>query len=140
MSSDPSEVYADIINLPHHRSKRREPMPLADRAAQFSAFAALSAHGEAIRETARHTDHAQELTESARAALDSTLRYLLQHPEQEARITWFEPDARKAGGSYRTAIARLRRVDAVQRCLLLVDGRCIPLGAISELQPLGENP
>lgn len=36
-----SDRYDDIINLPHHVSKIRKPMPLAARAAQFAPFAAL---------------------------------------------------------------------------------------------------
>lgn len=34
--------YDDIIHLPHHVSEKRVPMPIADRAAQFAPFAALS--------------------------------------------------------------------------------------------------
>jgi hypothetical protein len=45
--------YDDIIHLPHHVSTAHPPMPLSDRAAQFSPFAALTGHEEAIRETAR---------------------------------------------------------------------------------------
>lgn len=134
MTHDPSDPYADIIHLPHHRSKRHEPMPRAERAAQFSAFAALSGHGEAIRETARLTDCAPELTESARAALDDTLQQLLLRPESMVQITWFEPDTRKAGGAYRTTTTRLRRVEPQRRCLILADGNRIPLDAITELQ------
>ena len=37
-----SERYEDIIHLPRHVSAKRLPMPLTDRAAQFSPFAALS--------------------------------------------------------------------------------------------------
>ena len=43
--------YADIINLPHHVSKTRPQMPIADRAAQFSPFAALTGYDSAIEET-----------------------------------------------------------------------------------------
>ncbi len=43
-------IYADIINLPPPRSKRHTPMSMHDRAAQFSSFAALDTHDEAIRE------------------------------------------------------------------------------------------
>ena len=108
-------------------------MPREDRAAQFSSFAALTAHGEAISETERLTDARQELAESAEAELDAALRELARNPECEARITWFEPDARKAGGSYRTITARLRRVDSVCRCLILADGTAIPLNDILEM-------
>ncbi|MBR2215559.1 MAG: hypothetical protein IJ849_07365 [Selenomonadaceae bacterium] len=42
--------YADVINLPHHVSRWHPPMPLNKRAAQFSPFAAVSGHEEAIQE------------------------------------------------------------------------------------------
>ena len=45
--------YDDIINLPHHVSDKHPQMPLIDRAAQFSPFAALTGHTDAIRETER---------------------------------------------------------------------------------------
>lgn len=45
--------YEDIINLPHHVSKKHPQMSMHDRAAQFAPFAALSGHSEAIEETTR---------------------------------------------------------------------------------------
>ncbi len=56
--------YADIIDLPHHVSVVHPPMSLADRAAQFSPFSALTGLDEAMDETASdalakalHEDH-----------------------------------------------------------------------------------
>lgn len=46
-----SDKYDDIINLPRPESKYPR-MPRANRAAQFSPFAALTGHEEAIRKTA----------------------------------------------------------------------------------------
>lgn len=46
-----SNKYDDIINLPRPESKYPR-MPRSNRAAQFSPFAALTGHEEAIRETA----------------------------------------------------------------------------------------
>lgn len=43
--------YSDIINLPHHVSDHHPQMPIGERAAQFSPFAALNGHSEAITET-----------------------------------------------------------------------------------------
>lgn len=48
-----NRTYEDIINLPHPVSANHPPMDLLDRAAQFSPFAALTGHGDAIEETAR---------------------------------------------------------------------------------------
>ena len=48
-----SDKYEDIINLPHHVSKRHRQMPLAERAAQFAPFAALEGHAAAVSSTAQ---------------------------------------------------------------------------------------
>ena len=48
-----SDKYEDIINLPHHVSKRHRQMPLAERAAQFAPFAALEGHSAAVSSTAQ---------------------------------------------------------------------------------------
>ena len=47
------QKYGDILNLPHHVSETRPSMPIADRAAQFAPFAALTGYKEAIEETER---------------------------------------------------------------------------------------
>ena len=65
--------YADIINLPHHQSRKHPHMPVEDRAAQFSPFAALTGHDAAIKETARLTDRKIELDEYEIAALDEKM-------------------------------------------------------------------
>jgi hypothetical protein len=45
--------YDDIINMPHHVSKKHKPLSMEQRAAQFAPFAALTGYGDAINETAR---------------------------------------------------------------------------------------
>lgn len=52
--------YKDIINLPHHVSRRHQQMPVADRAAQFAPFAALTGYNEALDEAARQTAEKME--------------------------------------------------------------------------------
>lgn len=47
------QKYEDILNLPHHVSETHPPMSIADRAAQFAPFAALTGYKEAIEETKR---------------------------------------------------------------------------------------
>ena len=50
------EKYDDIINLPHHVSKKHPQMSLHDRAAQFAPFAALTGYDEEVKEASRITD------------------------------------------------------------------------------------
>ena len=58
MSVIDNRKYAGIMNLPHHVSPTRPQMPISDRAAQFSPFAALTGHQEVIRQMER--DHVSE--------------------------------------------------------------------------------
>ncbi len=51
----PNNPYSDIINLPHHVSKVHPQMTMAQRAAQFSPFAALTGCEAAVGGTARLT-------------------------------------------------------------------------------------
>lgn len=46
-----NDNYEDIIQLSHHVSPTRNRMSMLDRAAQFSPFAALTGHREAVKET-----------------------------------------------------------------------------------------
>ena len=128
--------YEDIINLPHHVSSTRPRMPMADRAAQFSSFQALSGYGDAVKETARLTGQRIELDESAKAVLDEKLRLLAEEIEErpEAAITYFLPDKKKAGGEYITATGRLKKLDAVAQELVMVNGQTIPIADIIEIE------
>ncbi len=128
--------YEDIINLPHHVSSTRPRMPMADRAAQFSSFQALSGYGDAVKETARLTGQRIELDESAKAVLDEKLRLLAEEIEErpEAAITYFLPDKKKAGGEYITATGRVKKLDAVAQELVMVNGQTIPIADIIEIE------
>ena len=50
-------MYEDILYLPHHTSPSRPPMPMSDRAAQFSPFAALTGYEAAVKEAALSLIH-----------------------------------------------------------------------------------
>lgn len=121
--------YDDILHLPHPTSKRHPRMPIVDRAAQFSPFAALTGHKAAIEETARVTDRRIELDEDAKEQLDQTLQLLLERIDEqpEITVTWFSPDKKKAGGQYHTATGKLKRIDTQESRLILTDGTQIPL-------------
>lgn len=48
--------YDDIINHPHHVSKKHPPMSMLERAAQFAPFAALTGYDAAIDDTKRKVE------------------------------------------------------------------------------------
>lgn len=127
--------YDDIINLPHHQSQRRPPMSLHDRAAQFSPFAALTGHSEAIAETARLTAVKPELSEDQAAQLDEALAAVLARlPEPtRIRVVHFVPDARKAGGAYAEKCGEIQKVDTLEKALLFTDGEKILLDNILKI-------
>lgn len=65
-----NDSYEDIINLPHHVSKRHRQMPLAERAAQFAPFAALKGHAAAVSSTAQRVRLQMEEQEKQQAGWD----------------------------------------------------------------------
>ena len=121
--------YEDIINLPHHISPTRQQMPMSDRAAQFSPFAALTGYDAAIKETRRLTDERIELDVEALSALDMKYQLLMEALDEapEVTITYFRPDERKAGGKYVSAVGAVKKIDDFERRITMQDGAKIPM-------------
>lgn len=119
--------YDDIIHLPHHVSQERPHMPLRDRAAQFSPFAALVGYEDIIDETARLTTQKRELDESEKAALDRRIGVLLAHLREKPAVTveHFVPDTLKSGGAYEFKTGSVARISSGKRNLTLDDGTVI---------------
>ena len=125
--------YDDIIDLSRPKSKH-EPMPMSDRAAQFSPFAALTGYGDAIDETARLTDRRIELSEEERAELDYKQQYLATLDAPTVTVTYFVPDERKTGGAYVTHTGVLKRVDEVESMVVFKDGLRVPLDEVMDIK------
>ncbi|MBT1172323.1 hypothetical protein JS528_02890 [Bifidobacterium sp. MA2] len=53
--------YDDIIDMPHHVSRRHPPMARRNRAAQFMPFAALAGYEDLIARTAKNAATAAAL-------------------------------------------------------------------------------
>ncbi len=128
-----TDRYDDIISLPHHVSKTRPQMPLSDRAAQFSPFAALTGYDGAVEETARITDRFSQMTDEAKLAVNSKLRIAAENPETEVSITYFQPDKRKDGGEYVTAKGKIKQIDEYTRRVVLFDKTSIDIDLIRDL-------
>ena len=124
--------YDDIINLPHHFSTTHPHMTVIDRAAQFSPFAALTGYDAAIKETAALTDERVELDQYMKDVLNDRLQIIAErikeHPE--IVITYFQPDTKKNGGAYVTAISMAKKIDKYERVVVMLDGTAIPIDEI----------
>ena len=129
------DSYDDIINLPHHISLKRPQMPMHDRAAQFSPFAALTGYDEAIKEEGRLTSGRIELGEYESELLDRSLRDILEHIDERPYISviYFEPDEKKSGGTYMEKSGRLKRVDEHERKLYFTDGTGVNMDSVIEI-------
>ncbi len=109
--------YDDIIDFPHPEPRTRPRMSMHARAAQFAPFAAVHGHDTAVAEAERLTDRRIELDECEMARIDSALQLLQERIGEQptASITYFVPDERKEGGSYRTVTGTVKRIDTVVR-------------------------
>lgn len=130
-----TDHYEDIVHLQHPTSSKHPRMAALDRAAQFSPFAALSGYEGAIRETARWTDEKAELDEDQVATLDRKLRLLAEHlPEcPEVSITYFQADAKKRGGAYKVAAGAVKKIDAAEGTIIMMNAARIPITDICEI-------
>lgn len=128
--------YDDIINLPHHVSKTRQPMSMLERAAQFSPFQALTGYGAAIKETARLTDEKAELGEDDLSALNVKLRILTDHLEESPEVSFvcFQPDERKVGGSYVSVTGKVRKIDGIKGVIIFQNGEKIQIENIVNIE------
>ena len=107
-------------------------MPMIERAAQFSPFAALTGYDAAIKETGRLTDEKIKLDEEALTALDMKYQLLMDALDDapEVTITFFQPDERKAGGKYVSAVGAVKKIDDFERRITMQDGAKIPMDAV----------
>ncbi len=108
-------------------------MSMANRAAQFAPFAALTGHDAAIVETARFTSEKPELST---VELDKLSRRLVYAIEKDAvvRITYFQPDSIKQGGSYCQTEGKVKKIDKVDGLIILCDKQSIPLGHVMNIE------
>ena len=130
-----SGLYDDIINLPHHVSTTCPRMPIANRAAQFSPFAALTGYDAAIAETARLTDERKELSDDMLETLSMKLGMLEDAiaDRPEVSVTYFQKDEKKAGGAYITATGAVKKIDDYEGVIVLVNGKKINIRDILDI-------
>ena len=130
-----TDRYDDIIDMPHHVSVNRPHMSMSDRAAQFAPFAALTGFGAIITETGRQTDERIPLGEADLEALNEKVRDVMRRAFQRPLITvtYFVPDSKKAGGTYKVYTGNVRTVSKFDRVIIFEDGMKILLDDTADI-------
>lgn len=126
--------YEDIINLPHHTSKKHIRMSIEARSAQFAPFQALTGYNDSIKETERITDKQIELTEEEKQLINDKIKIIEENLQEEIEITYFERDDKKAGGRYITKKTRIKKINLVEKYLLLEDKTKIEINNIIDIK------
>lgn len=127
--------YDDIINLEHPTSSRHPRMSSVERAAQFSAFAALTGYEDIISETGRLTDARPELDEEELRRLDEALNLIQEKLSSRPLVKGlrFVPDRYKSGGHMEAFEGHVKNIDFGTNTLILSKDISIPLQDICEL-------
>ena len=128
--------YEDIIDLPHHQSKKRPQMSLYNRAAQFSSFQALRGYGDMVQDTADILLLGQRaiLDEDRKSILDRQMQILMDsikdHPE--IKVVYFDGTVNNLG-VYSTHIGKVKKVEEYPVMIVFEDSKKILVEDIIEL-------
>lgn len=127
--------YNDIIDLPHHESKKHKPMSLEARAAQFAPFAALTGFSEEIQEAERLTSNKKETDENLKEILDRKLQIIKEQINIKPLviITYFIKDLKKDGGSYVTTSGVIERINEYTNTIILDNKTEISINEIVDI-------
>ena len=128
--------YDDIINLPHHVSKKHHQMSLEARSAQFAPFAAVAGVEDDIVEAERVTEERENLSDEEIDILNKKLQIINENIGQKPTIlvTYFVPDKKKTGGKYETIKGNVKTVDEYKKEIILNNGTRIPMGEIVDIR------
>lgn len=128
--------YSDIIEMPHHVSRKHKHMSGSSRAAQFSPFAALSGYDGQIIEEARLTNNKLDIREDSLGRMNETLGDIIERIKEKplVEVTYFKPDDKKDGGKYVSLSGCVRRVDEVFREMIFTDGSRVSLNDVLDLK------
>lgn len=117
--NDELKKYEDMLQLPHHVSKKRPQMPIKDRAAQFAPFSAVVGHETAVKEAARLTDEKRELDETEKIVINEKLQEIENQLSSIIEITYFVKDHLKEGGKYITYQGVVKKIDVYNRAIVV---------------------
>ena len=135
LSKNKTNKYDDIINFPHHISKKHPQMSIEARSAQFAPFAALTGYEDLLKETSRITDEEVEINEDQKEILDMKIQILKEYIDTKPLVcaVYFIKDNLKSGGKYETLIENVIKINEYSQSIIFESGKEIYLKNIVDL-------
>lgn len=133
--------YEDIINLSPHISNKHPQASIADRAARFSPFAAITGYEDMVNEAARFTDKRMELDDNVIEILNTKLTQIRAtiNSTPLVSITHFVSDEKKSGGTYITSSGHVNRINDYLHHITFDSGEQIHIKDIIEISILTDS-
>ena len=120
------EKYSSIIDKPYIKSTKKARMSLNDRASQFAPFAALNGYEDSINEVNRITFEKIEISDEEKELISNKLNFINKNKiKSEIEITYFIRDERKSGGLYQTNKVLIKKIDDINKTIILNNGTII---------------
>ncbi len=128
--------FKDLINYRYCGSNRENKMSCANRAAQFSQFAALTGYDSVLAESARETERRFDVDEERCDKINNCLSVILENfPKRTAaKIVYFIPDKKKTGGVYETVAGDVRWIDEGAMTVIFSDNSAVPIADIYDME------
>ena len=135
LSKNKTNKYDDIINFPHHISKKHPQMSIEARSAQFAPFAALTGYEDLLKEISRMTDEEVEINEDQKEILDTKIQILKEYIDTKPLVcvVYFIKDNLKSGGKYETLIENVIKINEYSQSMIFESGKEIYLKNIVDL-------
>ncbi len=120
-------MYDDIIDVEYPFDLGHPRMSLYDRSSQFMPFSALVGYKEAVLETARITSDRIILDEEMKEILDNKISFIKSKFDLKpsVSITYFVPDSKKKGGSYRSVNGYISKIDLYKNVIVIDDKKIL---------------
>lgn len=126
--------YQDILYLEHPTPRHHPRQDLSLRAGQFSPFAALTGYDGQLKEVSRYVSSEIYLTDSEKEQLDEQIHFILQNQNVQMKVTYFQKDLKKNGGTYQIKMGSLYRVDPIYHFILFQDKTKIRMQDIVKIE------
>lgn len=128
--------YDSIINMQHYELKYHRRMSIDNRAAQFSAYDALTGYSELVKETARLTKTKKDLSEDNKKNINMKLQLLEKFIKEKPLVTviYFKKNSKKNGGNYLEYTNNIKRIDNIEKIIIFKDNFKIKLDNIIDIK------